>query len=122
VVNRQIEIECLPTDIPDNISADISAMGLGDALHVYDLKVPAGLKIISGAELTIAVVNAQEEETVKPAGEAAAATAAAPAAGALPLLLLVRMQRPPPLKLLLARMQNLQLKHRLQKSNLMLFL
>jgi large subunit ribosomal protein L25 len=81
VVNRQIEIECLPTDIPDNISADISAMGLGDALHVYDLKVPAGLKIISGTELTIAVVNAQEEETAKPATEAAAA-GAAPASGA----------------------------------------
>lgn len=80
IVNRQIEIECLPTDIPDNISADISSMGLGDALHVYDLKIPAGLKIISGTELTIAVVNVQEEETAKPATEAAAAGAAAPAA------------------------------------------
>ena len=86
VVNRQIEIECLPTDIPESITADISNLGLGDALHVYDLKIPAGLKVLSATELTIAVVNVQEEEVVAAvavdAAAAPAAGAAAPAAGA----------------------------------------
>lgn len=86
VVNRQIEVECLPTAIPDNVTADISALGVGDALHVSDLKVPQGIKVISGAELTLAVVNVQEEESATPAAAATtaapAAAAAAPAAGA----------------------------------------
>lgn len=80
VVNRQVEIECLPTAIPENIMADISALGVGDALHASDLKLPAGVKMLSAPELTIAVVNLFVEEAATPV--AAAADAAAPAAGA----------------------------------------
>lgn len=86
IVNRQIEIECLPTAIPENISIDISNLGLGDALHVSDLTLPAGVKLISAPELTVAVVNLFEEEAVAAptvdAAAAPAAGAAAPAAGA----------------------------------------
>lgn len=86
VVNRQIEIECLPTQIPEFFSADISNLGVGDALHVSDLQLPADTKLISAPDLTIAVVNLFVEEVVAtPAADAAAAPAAgaaAPAAGA----------------------------------------
>ena len=82
VVNRQIEIECLPTEIPEGLTADISHLGVGDALHVSDLKIPAGMKVISSPETTIAVVNLFVEEAAAPAADAAAATAATPAAGA----------------------------------------
>jgi large subunit ribosomal protein L25 len=86
VVNRQVEIECLPTEIPESITADISHLGVGDALHVSDLKIPAGIKLISSPETTVAVVNLFVEEVVAaPTAEAAAAPAAgaaAPAAGA----------------------------------------
>lgn len=81
VVNRQLEIECLPTEIPENITADISGLGVGDALHVSDLQVPAGIKVISTPETTIAVVNLFVEEEAAPAA-AATDAAAAPAAGA----------------------------------------
>ena len=81
VVNRQIEIECLPTQIPDNVTADISNLGVGDALHVSDLNLPAGLKLLSNADLTLAVVNIQEEEVIAaPVVEAVAAEGAAAAA------------------------------------------
>lgn len=84
VVNRQIEIECLPTEIPDAFTADISHLGVGDALHISDLKLPAGIKVMSPLDMTIAVVNLYVEETAAPAAAAAAdpaaATAAAPAA------------------------------------------
>lgn len=82
IVNRSIEIECLPTAIPDAIVADVSNLGVGDSLHVSDLNLPEGLKLISPADLTVAVVNVQEEAPVAtPAAEAApAAAAAAPAA------------------------------------------
>ncbi len=88
IVNRQIEIECKPTEIPDNIVVNVSHLGLGDAIHISDLKIPEGVKVISSDELTLAVVNrAEEEAAAAPAASAdAAATpaagAAAPAAGA----------------------------------------
>ena len=92
VVNRQIEIECLPTEIPEGLTADVSALGVGDALHLSDLNLPPGLKLHSQADMTIAVVNMADDEPATPAagGEAAAApaagaaapAAAAPAAGA----------------------------------------
>lgn len=81
VVNRTVEIECLPTNIPSAITADVSNLGVGDSLHVSDLQLPSDVKLISAADLTIAVVNLQEEA---PAATpvAAAPAAAAPAAAA----------------------------------------
>ncbi len=85
IVNRQVEIECLPTQIPENFSIDISALSVGDALHVSDLKLPPEIKLISAPELTLAVVNLIEEEAAAtPAVEAAAATPAAAGAPAAP--------------------------------------
>ncbi len=86
IVTRQVEVECLPTAIPDAIIVDVTNLAVGDSLHVSELTVPAGVKMISRPELTIAAVVVQEEETAAPvaAVEAApaAAKAAAPAAGA----------------------------------------
>jgi len=82
VVSRQVEVECLPTDIPDFFTADVSNLGLGDALHVSDLTVPNGLKLLTRPEETLAVVAAQEEEVAAPAAVAAAAPAAGAAAPA----------------------------------------
>ncbi len=78
---RDIEIECKPNEIPDEIVVDVSAMGVGEALHVSDVKVPAGMKIMSMPTLTLATVSVPKEEAVAEAAPAAAA-AAAPAAGA----------------------------------------
>lgn len=84
VVNRQIEIECLPTEIPDGITADVSHLGIGDSVHVSELNLPAGVKLISSPDLTVAVVNMAEEEvlTPTPAADAAAAAPGAAAPGA----------------------------------------
>jgi large subunit ribosomal protein L25 len=84
VIARQIEIEVLPTAIPEFIQYDISNLSLGDSVHVSDLTAPAGSKIISSAEMTLAVVNKEEEKVVatSEATPAAAATAATPAAAA----------------------------------------
>ncbi|MCX7674793.1 MAG: 50S ribosomal protein L25 [Bdellovibrionaceae bacterium] len=82
VVNRTIEIECLPTQIPDAIVADVSGLGVGESLHVSDLNIPQGVKVISPADMTIAVVNLPEEEKAAEAAPEAAAAAAAPAAAA----------------------------------------
>jgi large subunit ribosomal protein L25 len=83
VVNRQIEIECLPTEIPDALVVDVSGLGIGDSIHVSDLKLPDGVKLISSPDMTVAVVNMQEDEVVAaPTADAAAAPAAGAAAPA----------------------------------------
>ena len=79
IVTRQVEIECLPTAIPESIKVDVTNLGLGDSIHASDLTVPEGVKLISRPELTIAAVVIQEEEAVVTPVAAAAAT---PAAGA----------------------------------------
>lgn len=82
---RQIEVSCLPTAIPDYIAVDISDLGIGDSLHVSDVKVPADVTVVDSPTLNlVSLVLPTKEEEVKPAEVAAdaAAAGAAPAAGA----------------------------------------
>jgi len=79
---RDIEIEVLPNNIPEFISVDVSHLGLGQALHVSDLKVADGIRIISLPTLTVATVAVpKEEETAAPGAAPAEGAAAAPAGG-----------------------------------------
>lgn len=78
IVARQVEVECLPTEIPDAIVVDVTNLGVGDSIHASELVIPAGVKLISRPELTIAAVVEQEDEVVA----TPAAAAATPAAGA----------------------------------------
>jgi large subunit ribosomal protein L25 len=80
-VLRELEVECLPSDIPEFILADVSSLGLGDALHVSDLKMPDNVKVMSGLALTLATVNVPAEEPVAVAATAAPVDGAVPAAG-----------------------------------------
>lgn len=80
-VRREVEVECLPTNIPEFFAIDVSPLGVGDSFHVSDLAIPDSIKMITLPTETICTVVVVEEETATPA--AAAATAeAAPAAGA----------------------------------------
>jgi large subunit ribosomal protein L25 len=84
----EIEVSCLPKDLPEYIELDLAELKLGDVMHVSDLKLPAGVEIPElklGKEYDHTVVSAQavrEEVEEVPAAEAGAAEgAAAPAAG-----------------------------------------
>jgi len=44
---REVEIECLPGDVPEQLEADISTLELGDMLRVGDLSVPAGVEFLT---------------------------------------------------------------------------
>ena len=74
-VTRELEIECLPADIPEKITVDISHLELGKHLRVSDLKVPEKVKLLVEPEVVIVHV-------VTPRAEEAAAAEAAPAEGA----------------------------------------
>ena len=41
-----IEVECLPTQIPEHIDVDVTALTIGHSIHVGDLKLPAGIKVL----------------------------------------------------------------------------
>ncbi|WP_409477783.1 50S ribosomal protein L25 [Pseudobdellovibrio sp. HCB154] len=84
IVMRSVEVECLPTAIPEFLTLDVTNLGVGESLHASELTMPAGVKLISRPEVTIAAVVEQEEEAAAtPAAAAApAAGAVAPAAGA----------------------------------------
>src|SRR3989475_4956129 len=69
-VTREVEIEVLPENIPDRVELDVTALKIGDSLHVRDLSI-ANAKILTDAELTIAtVVPPRAEEVAAPSPEA----------------------------------------------------
>jgi large subunit ribosomal protein L25 len=75
---REIEIECLPADIPKSIEADISHLVFGVELRVKDLPHSGKLKFLTDEDQMIAHITSVKEE-VAPTPEAAAEAAAAPA-------------------------------------------
>ncbi|HEX5235651.1 MAG TPA: 50S ribosomal protein L25 [Silvibacterium sp.] len=76
-VLREIEIECLPGDIPGHIDADVSELSFGDVLRVADLPHSDKLKFLTDEDATVAHVTAVKEEVVEPTPDAVAAAAAA---------------------------------------------
>ncbi len=75
---REVVVECLPTEIPEQIELDVSALVVGQALHLSDLVRP-GLVVLGHPETTVATVSlpAAERSTEEVAAEAAALAAAA---------------------------------------------
>ena len=79
VVTREVEIECLPTDIPTEFRMDISELMLGKQLRAADLPIDTTkMKLLTEPERVLAHVVALKVEEEKPA-ETVAAEAAAPA-------------------------------------------
>lgn len=75
---REVEIECLPRAIPKSVDVDVSELAIGDGIHVRDLPLPEGVKLLTNPELGVAQVVAPSVEEVAP--EAAAAEEAPEAA------------------------------------------
>jgi len=78
-VTREVEVECLPSDIPEEIKVDVSEMLIGKQLRAGDLLLdPNKVKLLTDPQRVIAhVVTLKKEE--EPAAEAAVATETAPA-------------------------------------------
>lgn len=68
---REIEIECLPTQIPDKIEFDAESIDIGNSIHVSDVTPPEGVKIITDLAAVILTVSAPkiEEEVVEEVAE-----------------------------------------------------
>src|SRR5262245_2443507 len=77
-VTRELEIECLPMDIPEKIDLDVSELELGKHLRVADLKLPDKIKLLTEGDVVVAhVVMPRAEEEVAPAAAVEGAEAAA---------------------------------------------
>jgi large subunit ribosomal protein L25 len=76
-VLREIEIECLPGDIPSHINLDVTSLALNSSIRVADLPHQGKLKFITDENATVAHVIAIKEEAA-PAADAVAATPAEP--------------------------------------------
>ena len=79
---REVEVECLPMDIPEFFNVDVSALDIGDSVHVEELSIPEGVTAISEPNLAlVTVVPPSVEEAPTPAAAAVPeAAAAAPVA------------------------------------------
>ena len=71
----EVEVECLPTNIPKEIQVDITALKMGDAIHVKDIVFPAGVKPLNDpTAVVLHVVAPMKEEVPAEAVEGEAAT------------------------------------------------
>ena len=72
---RSLAIECLPADLPDRITVDVSQLNIGDSIHVRDIQLPSGVTAKVQPDLTAFSVVAPvvEEEPIVAESEAAAA-------------------------------------------------
>jgi large subunit ribosomal protein L25 len=77
IITRSVEIECLPDDIPEGFTVDVSDLMIGQSKRAGDVGVSGSMKLVSSADIVIAhIVSLRAEEVAAPA------EGAAPAAGA----------------------------------------
>jgi large subunit ribosomal protein L25 len=89
-VRNDVEVVCLPKDLPEFVEVDVSGLEINQVVRLSDLKLPAGVELVDllakrdGPVASIHMPRVEEEETpaVDEAAAAAAAPGAAPAAGA----------------------------------------
>jgi large subunit ribosomal protein L25 len=83
ILHREIEVECLPAQIPDAIEVDVTNLGLNDAVHVRDVAAGAMWTPVSDPDMMLLHV-VMPRAAVEPAPAEAAAAPAAPAPAAEP--------------------------------------
>jgi len=71
---RSVTIKCLPQNLPEIIRVDVTALKIGDSIHVRDLPLPQGVETVDDADLTVFIV-AEPTVAEEPSPAAAAASA-----------------------------------------------
>jgi large subunit ribosomal protein L25 len=69
---HDIEVECFPKDLPERVNVDISNLGVNQSIHVRDLALGDGVKLISGEDQVVALVKFAKSETASTEEEAEA--------------------------------------------------
>jgi large subunit ribosomal protein L25 len=69
IIEREIEVLCLPHEIPDTLELDVTDLGIGDTLHVKDIALPAGVELPPGVNYTVVTVVSQKAEAAPAVAE-----------------------------------------------------
>ena len=77
LINRSLEIECLPNDIPEHFTLDVTELKMGEAKRASDIPMAGSIKLVSAPESVLAHVVAMRGEVVAATTEEAAAPAEA---------------------------------------------
>jgi large subunit ribosomal protein L25 len=78
---REIQVECLPLDIPQYFNVDVTGLDIGDSVHIEDLPMPEGVTAVydsNFALVTVATPTVEEEPTAAVAATPEAAAVASP--------------------------------------------
>src|ERR1700759_4506370 len=81
-MRNDVEVSCLPKDLPEFIEVDLSSLGRNESIHLSQLKVPDGVQLTEVAREDAAVVAIHSPRAEEPEPTAAAAAPAGGAAGA----------------------------------------
>ncbi|MCH2172152.1 50S ribosomal protein L25 [Myxococcota bacterium] len=81
-VLREIELECMPTAIPKEVELDVTELSVGQSLHVRDIVLPEGVKLLSDGDLSVVSVIAPKEDLPEEDSEEAEGDEAAAGEGA----------------------------------------
>jgi large subunit ribosomal protein L25 len=73
---HEVEVECLPKDLPERIILDVSGLNINQSIHVRDITLAEGVRIITGGDQVVAVVKFAKAGASAASGEEAAATEA----------------------------------------------
>jgi large subunit ribosomal protein L25 len=77
IIEREIEVLCLPFEVPESILIDITELGIGDSIHVKDLKVSENVEIPADNNYTILTILSTKSDEKAPGEESAAGSPAA---------------------------------------------
>lgn len=72
-VLHKLKVRCLPKDLPEVILVDVSALEIGKAIHIGDIKAPEGVEILGDKHISVLAVKAPVTEAQEAATDAAAA-------------------------------------------------
>ncbi len=72
LIRHELEVMCLPTEVPHSIDIDVTALEIGDTLHIEDVKAPAGADLVFDVNFTVITVIGHKAEA--PEGDEPEAT------------------------------------------------
>ncbi len=70
VATHTVQVECLPNQIPAHLDVDITDLAIGHSIHIGDLKLPAGVKVLGDSRASIVSVLGKAQEEAAPAAAA----------------------------------------------------
>lgn len=66
IIRRELEVECLPLEVPESIEIDISDLDIGDSIHVRDIRIEGEIEFLEDDNYTVVTVLSQKLEEEEP--------------------------------------------------------